>query len=89
MKWVYKAMPLSGTSYLNAYFYILEIQWISQRRDGIVFYLLLTSKPHQSAEWPTTTFVTDGRSPSATCHFQEQADHQLLLEGIHISFVLY
>lgn len=83
-------MPFSGTSYLNAYFYILENQCISQRRrDGIVFYLLVTPKPHKIAEWPPTTFVTDGWSSSATYLFQEQADHQLLLEGIYISFVLY
>lgn len=33
------------------------------------------------------TFMTDGHAASATCHFQEQADHYLLLEGIHVFFV--
>lgn len=32
------------------------------------------------------TFMTDGHAASATCHFQEQANHYLLLEGIHVSF---
>lgn len=31
--------------------------------------------------------MTDGHAASATFHFQEQADHYLLLEGIHISLL--
>lgn len=46
-----------------------------------------TVNPPLNGKMPPTIFMTDGPAASAICHFQEQAGHYLLLEGIHVSFV--